>query len=88
MQTLPPLDECVFASMTRSILICQTEESPLLASLPYQEILAPQQDCASAEPELLMPQEPPTSTTEQYSISETPVHQVEPLLGMTPMENQ
>ena len=43
-QTSSPLDECVFASMTRSILIHQTEESPLLASLTSQEILAPQQD--------------------------------------------
>ena len=34
-----------------------------------------------------MPQEPSTSTTEQYSISEM-VHQVEPVLGMTPLENQ
>ena len=43
-QTSPPLDEHVFASMTRPILICQPEESPLLASLTSQEILAPQQD--------------------------------------------
>ena len=88
MQASPPPDKCVFASTTRPILICHTEESPLLTSLSSQEILAPQQDRASAESELLMPQEPSTSTTEQYSISETPVHQVEPVLGMTPMENQ
>ena len=86
-QTSPPLDECVFASMTRPILICQTEESPLITSLTSQEIPGPKQDQASAESELLMPQEPSTSTTEQYSISETPVNQVEPVLGMTPMEN-
>ena len=43
-QTSPLLDKCVFASMTRPILICQTEESPLFASLTSQEILAPQQD--------------------------------------------
>ena len=43
-QTSPPLDECVFASTTRSILIHQTEESPLLTSLTSQEILVPQQD--------------------------------------------
>ena len=47
-QTSPPLCEHVFASMTRPILICQTEESPLLTSLTSQEILAPQQDRASA----------------------------------------
>ena len=43
-QTSPPLDKCVFASMTRPILICQTEESPLLTLLTSQEIPAPQQD--------------------------------------------
>ena len=86
-QTSPPLDEHVFALTTRPILIHQTEESPLLASLTSQEIPAPQQDQASAESELLTPQEPSTSTTEQYSISGTPVHQVEPVLGMTSMEN-
>ena len=86
--TSPPLDECVFSSTTRPILICQTEEFPLLTSLTSQEILAPQQDRASAELELLTPQEPSTSTTEQYSVSETPVHQVKPVLGTTPMENR
>ena len=87
-QTSPPLDEHVFALTTRPILIHQTEESPLLASLTSQEIPAPQQDRASAESEILTPQEPSKSTTEQYSISETPVHQVEPVLGMTPTENR
>ena len=43
-QTSPLLNECVFASATRPILIHQIEESPLLASLSSQEILAPQQD--------------------------------------------
>ena len=60
--------------MTRSILIHQTEESPLLTSLTSKEILAPQQEQASADSEILMPQEPLTSTTEQYSISETDTH--------------
>ena len=87
-QTSPPLDECIFASVTRPILIHLTEESPLLVSLPSQEILAPQQDRASAESEFVNPQEPSTSTTEQHSVSTTPVHQVKPVLGTTPMENQ
>ena len=73
--------------MTRPILICHAEESPLLASLTSQEILAPQQDQASEESEIVTPQEPSTSTTEQHSISETPIHQVKPVLGMTPREN-
>ena len=88
MQTSSLLDECVFASVTRTILTCQPDESPLLASLTSQEIPAPQQDQASAESELLPPQEPSTSTTDQHSFSETPVHQVEPVLGTTPSENQ
>ena len=87
-QTSPLLDKCVFASMTRPILIYLTEEYPLFASLSSQEIPAPQQDQAPAESELVNPQEPSTSTTEQHSISETPIHQVRPVLGMTPMENQ
>ena len=35
-QTSPPLDERVFASMTRHILIHEPEESPLFASLSSQ----------------------------------------------------
>ena len=87
-QTSPPLDKCVFASMTRPILICHAEESPLLALLTSQEIPAPQQDQASAQSELLTPPELLTSTTEQYSTSEMPIHQVKPVLGTTPVENQ
>ena len=86
-QTSPLLDECVFASTTRPILICHAEESPLLTSLTSQEILAPQQDRTSEESEIVTPQEPSTSTTEQRSISETPIYQVKPVLGMTPVEN-
>ena len=88
MQTSPPAEELLFASQTRPILICQPEESPLLASLSSQEKLAPQQEQASAESELLTPQELSTSTTDQHSVSETPIHQVEPVLGMTPLVNQ
>ena len=86
-QTSPPLDEHVFASATRPILICHAEESPLLASLTSQEILTLQKNRASEESEIVTPQEPSTSTTEQHSISETPIHQVKPVLGMTPAEN-
>ena len=80
--------------MTRSILIHHAEESPLLTSSTSQKIPAPQQDPASEEPEIVTPQEPSTSAEEpstsaeeRYSISETPVHQVQPVLGMTPIEN-
>ena len=48
-QTSPLLDECVFASVTRPILIRHAEVSPLPTSLTSQEILAPQQDQASEE---------------------------------------
>ena len=82
-QTSPPLDKLVFALMNRPILIHQPEESPLITSLLSQEILAPQQDCASIESEILTPQVPSTSTTDHHSINETPVHQVEPVLGTT-----
>ena len=73
-QTSPQLDECVFTSMTRPILICHAEESLLLTSLTSQEIPALQQDGASEESEIVTPQEPLTSTTEQHSVSETPIH--------------
>ena len=43
-QTLPPLDEYIPALITRLILICYTEQSPLLTPLTPQRILAPQQD--------------------------------------------
>ena len=106
MQTSPPL---LFALMTRPILICQPEESPLTTSLPPQKTPAPQQDQVSIQSELLTPQEltflqlseivpsiqghqeepmPSTSTTNHHTVNETPVHPVEPVLGMTPSENR
>ena len=72
-QTLPPLDECIPASMTRPILIHHAEESPLLTPLTPQQILAPQQDRASEEPEIVTSQEPSTSIEDRYSVSKTPV---------------
>ena len=108
MQTSPPLDELLFALMTRSILICQPEESPLTTLLSPQKTPIPQQDQVSIESELLAPQEltflqlseifpstqehqeepvSSTSTTDHCSVNETPVHPVEPILGMTPSEN-
>ena len=43
-QTSPPLDELLFALMTRSILISQPKESPLTTSLSPPKTLVPQQD--------------------------------------------
>ena len=74
--------------MTRPILIHLAEEYPLLVSLTSQEIPAPQQDQASEEAKIVTPQEPSTSTTYQHSVSDTPIHQLEPVLGTTPVENQ
>ena len=41
-QTSPPPDELLFSLMTRSILICQPQESPLTTSLLPQKTPAPQ----------------------------------------------
>ena len=87
MPTLPPLDECIPALMTRLILIHHAEESPLLTPSTPQKILAPQQDRASEEPEIVISQEPSKSIEDQHSVSETPIRQVQPVLGMTPIEN-
>ena len=86
-QTLPPLDEYIPALMTRPILICYTEQSPLLTPSTPQRIPAPQQDRAVEEPEIRTSQEPLISIEDRSSDSETPIHQVQPVLGMTPMEN-
>ena len=56
-QTSPPLDELLFVLTTRSILIHQPEESPLTTLLKPQKTPVPQQDQASAESEILAPQE-------------------------------
>ena len=73
--------------MTRPILICYTEQSPLLTPSTPQRIPAPQQDRAVEEPEIRTSQEPLISIEDRSSDSETPIHQVQPVLGMTPMEN-
>ena len=87
MQTLPPLDEFIPALTTRTILIRYTEQSPLLTPSTPQRILAPQQNRAAEEPEIGTPQDPPTAIEDRSSDSETPTHQVQPVLGMTPTEN-
>ena len=86
-QTLPLLDMCIPALKTRSILICHMEESPLLTPPPPQTIPAPQQDRALAEPGIEISPELLTSIEDRHSVSDTPVHQVQPLLCMTPIEN-
>ena len=73
--------------MTRPILIRHAEESPLLTPSTPKKIPAPQQDQASEEPEIVTSQEPLTSIEDWHSISETPVCQVQSVLGTTPIEN-
>ena len=63
-----------------------TEPSPLHTPPTHQRILAPQQDRV-AEPEIETAPEPLTSIEDQHSVSDTPVHQVQPLLGMMCTEN-
>ena len=102
-QTSSPPDEFLFAVMTRSILVCQPEESPSTTSLTPQKTPVPQQDQASIKPEILtflQPSEilpstqehqeepmPSGSTTDHCPVNETLVHPVEPVLGTTPLEN-
>ena len=52
-----------------------------------QRILAPQQDWAVEEPESGTFQEPLISIEDRSLDSETPICQVQPVLGMTPTEN-
>ena len=87
MQTLPLLDEYIPDLKTRLILLCYTEPSPLLTPPTHQRILASQQDQAAKEPEIEISLEPSTSIEDQHSISDTPVCQVQPLLGMIHTEN-
>ena len=87
MQTLPPLDKYIPALMTRLILIHYAEESPLLTPSTPQRIPAPQQDQAAEEPEIRTSQELLTSIEDRHSDSKTPIHQVQPILGTTPIEN-
>ena len=87
MQALPPLDEYIPALMTRLILVPYTEQSPLLTPLTPQRILAPQQDRAVEEPETGTSQEPSISIENRSLDSKTPIHQVQPVLVMTPTEN-
>ena len=63
------------------------EPSPLLTPSTPQRILAPQQDRAIVEPEIGIPQDPLISIEDRSSDSETPLCQVQPLLGTTPTEN-
>ena len=81
-QTTPPTDECISIFQNRPILIL-TEPSPLLAPRAPQT-LALQQDRATEE---LETETPLTPTYDRSSDNDTPIHQVQPLLGTTHREN-
>ena len=78
-QTSPPTEESLPVFQTRPILIL-TEPSPLLAP-PTPQTPALQQDRVMEEFEVETVLEPLTP------IEETPIHQVQPLLGTTHREN-
>ena len=82
-QTLPPSDEYIPALMTRLILICYTEPSPLFTPSTPQRIPAPQQDRAIIESEIGILHDLLISIEDRFLDSETPICQVQPLLGMT-----
>ena len=82
-QTLPPTDECIPVFHTRPILIHFTEPSPLLAPPTPQKIPALQQDRVMEE----FQTETLTPIEDRSSDNETPIHQVQPLLGTTHREN-
>ena len=86
-QTLPPIDKCIPVLKTRLILICYTEPSPWLTPPTPQRIPAPQQDQVAEEPKVETLPEPLTSIEDRSSDNETPICQVQPLLGMTHREN-
>ena len=78
-QTVPPIDKCIPVLQTRPILILM-EPSPLLTP-PTPQTLALQQDRAMEEFETETFSEP------LMPIEETPIQQVQPLLGTTHREN-
>ena len=80
-QTVPPTDKCIPVFQTRPILIRLTEPSPILAPPTLQKTPVLQQDRAMEEFETETFSEPLTP------IEETPISQVQPLLGTTHREN-
>ena len=83
-ETLPPIDECIQVLQNRPILLRHTESSPLLTP---QRILVLQQDQAMEEFEIETLSESLTSIDDRSSDNDTPIRQVQPLLGTTHREN-
>ena len=81
-QTAPPTDECIPVFQNRPILIL-TEPSRLLLP-PAPQTPALQQDRVTEE---LETETPLTPTDDRSLDNDTPIHQVQPLLGTTHREN-
>ena len=82
-ETLPPIDECIQVLQTRPILLRHTTPSPLLTP---QRIPALQQDRAMEELEIETLSEPLMPKEDRSSDNNTPISQVQPLLGTTHRE--
>ena len=83
-ETLPPIDECIQVLQTRPILIRHTTPSPLLT---LQRIPALQQNQVMEELDIERLSEPLAPTEDRSLDNDTPIHQVQPLLGTTHREN-
>ena len=83
-ETLPPIDECIQVLQTRPILIRHTTPSLLLTP---PRILAPQQDQVTEELATETLSEPLMPKEDRSSDNDTPVSQVQLLLGTTHREN-
>ena len=84
-QTAPPTDDCIAGLQSRPILVLTTPSPPLAPSTPHSPAL--QQDSVTEESTSNTVSQPSKPTEDRSSDSETPVRQVSPLLGTTPMEN-
>ena len=83
-ETLPPINECIHVLQTRLILLRCTTPYPLLTP---QRILALQQDRVTEELDIERLSEPLAPTENRSLDNDTPIHQVQPLLGKTHREN-
>ena len=83
-ETLPPIDECIQVLQTRPILLRHTTPAPLLSP---QRIPALQQDRVMEELEIETLSESLTPIDDRSSDNNTPICQVQPLLGTTHREN-
>ena len=84
-QTTPPTDECIPVLQTRPILILM--EPPSLLAPPTPQTPALQQGRATEEFKAETVSEPFTPAEDRFLGNETPIREVQPLLGTTHREN-